>query len=296
MRILVKSKLIIASILVLSSACKKDPPAENPAPATATQTAVQAVEEKPTVYGEEFVEMNEEAQATLIKSGSVEGVRDLVAYKLYQFGNAAEEGVVGPLQVGNTKIETPLVIGLRQSRMLVARLGGASGDCDVTCQNIHVNKVAEPIAGGLLFKEDGSLDAEMLKTLIGKVQFGASDKVLGIPAPAVYASFKPTLREYALVYRTLKKIGPDVVKAEFKAALADAGDDKEAMSMFYRRFVNTNDVVALSGLTKSNRHAVSTGFWMRRMADGTLPIVEETLKKMLVEFDKPLHDEVFPTK
>ncbi len=296
MRILVKSKLIIAAILVLSSACKQDPPAEKPAPATATQTAVQAVEEKPTVYGAEFVEMSDEAQATLIKSGSIEGIRNLVAYKLYQFGNPAEEGAVGPLQVGNTKIEVPLMIGLRQSRMLVARLGGAPGDCEVTCQNTHLNKVAEPIVGGLLFKEDGSLDAELLKSLIEKIQIGANDKVLGIPAPAVYASFKPTLREYALVYKTLNKIGPDVIKAEFKAALSEAGDDKDAMSTFYRRFVNMNDVVALSGLTKSNRHAVSTGFWMRRMADGTMPLVEETLKKILVEFDKPLHDEVFPTK
>jgi len=290
----VKLKIIIASILVLASSCKQDPPAE--APATATQTAVQAVEEKPSVYGAEFMDMSDEAQATLIKSGDPAKVRDLVAYKLYEFGNAAGEGTVGPLQVGNKKVEQPLMIGLRQSRMLVAKLGGAPSDCDVECQNTHLNQVAEPLTGGLLYKADGSVDAAMLKTLIEKMQFGAGDSVLGIPATAVYASFKPTLREYALVFRTLNKIGPDVVKGEFNAALADAGDDKDAMSTFYRRFVNMNDVVGQSGLQKSNRHAVATGFWMRRMADGTLPLIEETLKKTLVEFDKPLHDEVFSAK
>ncbi len=289
-----KLKIIIASILVLASSCKQDPPAE--APATATQTAVQAVEEKPSVYGAEFMDMSDEAQATLIKSGDPAKVRDLVAYKLYEFGNAAGEGTVGPLQVGNKKVEQPLMIGLRQSRMLVAKLGGAPSDCDVECQNTHLNQVAEPLTGGLLYKADGSVDAAMLKTLIEKMQFGAGDSVLGIPATAVYASFKPTLREYALVFRTLNKIGPDVVKGEFNAALADAGDDKDAMSTFYRRFVNMNDVVGQSGLQKSNRHAVATGFWMRRMADGTLPLIEETLKKTLVEFDKPLHDEVFSAK
>ncbi len=286
-----KSKIIIATILVLASSCKQDPPAE--APATAAQTAVQAVEEKPSVYGAEFMEMSDEAQATLIKSGDPAKVRDLVAYKLYEFGNAAGEGSVGPLQVGDKKVEQPLMIGLRQSRMLVAKLGGAPSDCDVECQNTHLNQVAEPLTGGLFYKTDGSIDSAMLKTLIEKVQFGAGDTVLGIPATAVYASFKPTLREYALVFRTLNKIGPDVVKGEFDAALADAGDDKDAMSTFYRRFVNMNDVVGQSGLQKSNRHAVATGFWMRRMADGTLPLIEETLKKTLVEFDKPLHDEVF---
>jgi len=290
----VKLKIIIASILVLASSCKQDPPAE--APATATQTVVQAVEEKPSVYGAEFMDMSDEAQATLIKSGDPAKVRDLVAYKLYEFGNAAGEGTVGPLQVGNKKVEQPLMIGLRQSRMLVAKLGGAPSDCDVECQNTHLNQVAEPLTGGLLYKADGSVDAAMLKTLIEKMQFGAGDSVLGIPATAVYASFKPTLREYALVFRTLNKIGPDVVKGEFNAALADAGDDKDAMSTFYRRFVNMNDVVGQSGLQKSNRHAVATGFWMRRMADGTLPLIEETLKKTLVEFDKPLHDEVFSAK
>ena len=289
-----KLKIIIASILVLASSCKQDPPAE--APATATQTAVQAVEEKPSVYGAEFMDMSDEAQATLIKSGDPAKVRDLVAYKLYEFGNAAGEGTVGPLQVGNKKVEQPLMIGLRQSRMLVAKLGGAPSDCDVECQNTHLNQVAEPLTGGLLYKADGSVDAAMLKTLIEKMQFGAGDSVLGIPATAVYASFKPTLREYALVFRTLNKIGPDVVKGEFNAALADAGDDKDAMSTFYRRFVNMNDVVGQSGLQKSNRHAVATGFWMRRMADGTLPLIEETLKKTVFEFDKPLHDEVFSAK
>jgi hypothetical protein len=290
----VKSKIIIASILVLASSCKQDPPTE--APATAAQTAVQAVEEKPSVYGAEFMDMSDEAQATLIKSGDPTKVRDIVSYKLYEFGNAAGEGSVGPLQVGNKKVEQPLMIGLRQSRMLVAKLGGAPSDCDVECQNTHLNQVAEPLTGGLLYKADGSVDSAMLKILIEKVQFGAGDTVLGIPATAVYASFKPTLREYALVFRTLNKIGPDVVKGEFEAALADAGDDKDAMSTFYRRFVNMNDVVGQSGLQKSNRHAVATGFWMRRMADGTLPLIEETLKKTLVEFDKPLHDEVFSAK
>ena len=68
------------------------------------------------------------------------------------------------------------------------------------------------------------------------------------------------------------------------------------MTTFYRRYVNMNDVAGKTGLEKSVRLGIAAGFWMRRLDDGTAPVVEETLKRLLLSYDKPLHDATFAAK
>lgn len=287
---------IVALALVGSMACKQDPPADKPAETaaqTATQTAAQEAA-KPEV-GAEYVGLDGDAKAAILAKGDVAKSRELLTFELFQYGNAVRDGQVGPVEIGGQKFDKPMMVGLRQTRLIVVRAAAAPNDCEVACQNAHLNKAFEPVTQLQLFKDDANLDGAALQKLIDAFWVGPQDTVLGISGATLYQVFRPVVHEYAHVLKALKAMG-DAPTTEFKAELATAGDDPKVMPTFYKRFVNMNDIAGKSGLEKSSRLAIASGFWMRRMADGTAPVLEDALRKTLDAYDKPLRDAVFPVQ
>ena len=289
------SKWILGVALLALSACKNDPPAapKTETASTATQTAEQAVEQQPAGLGSQYVGLDDDARAELAKSGDPATIRNIMTFEMFRFGNALRDGAVGPYEVGGKRIEKPLMIGLRQIRGIAVRLANPAPECPIECERQALNKLAEPLTAGLFYKADGTIDGQIFKTLVDKLWVEPADDVLGIPAAKVYEVFQPVMRDYALVYKAIGEVGVDATKGEFTAALAE---DPTKMTTFYRRYVNMNDVAGKTGLEKSVRLGIAAGFWMRRLDDGTAPVVEETLKRLLLSYDKPLHDATFAAK
>lgn len=283
------AKWMVAIALLAATACKQDPPAETTTE-TAKQTAEKPLEAKPASLGAEYAAMDADAQQKVITSGDPAKVRDLMFFNMFKVGNRLRDGQVGPFEVAGKKIDKPLMLGLRQTRHIAMNLVQSPADCQAACQRAEINKLIEPLTQSLFYRADGSIDAEVAKTLIEKLWVDPTDKILGVPASDIYSVFRPSIREYALVYKALDAYGVDTIKSEYNAALAEAPDK---MPTFYRRFVNLNDIASKAGLDKSMRLAIASGFWMRRYADTTAPLVQETLKRILSAYDKPLHDEVF---
>lgn len=288
-----KSKFILAVAFVALTACKQEPAqAPKTETAQALQTAAQVEAPKATA-GAEFMGMEAQAKADLLKQGDVERTRSLLTFEFFGAANALREGSLESFSVGDRTHDKPLILGLRQARILTVRAAGGPTECDAACQNTHVNKAFEPLIGGVLYKEDGSLNAATLKTLADKLWAGPEDKTLTLSNALIYQAFKPSVREYALVFKALRAMDQAALRTEFDTELKASASDPRAMVTFYKRFANMNDLAGATGLEKSSRLAIAAGFWMRRMADGTLPVMEETLKRTLMAYDKPLHDEVF---
>ena len=157
-----------------------------------------------------------------------------------------------------------------------------------------VNRLLRQHIGGDLLPVDspGTVDKARLKALIDAMRLAPTDTVLGHKAADVYRLAQPMLADHALNYVALRdRVGRTKALAAYKAALAAEETTWEGdMGRFYERFTKENK------LPPSDWYGadVITGFWMRRMADGTDAMIYKALRDTAQRFDPALYKQLKP--
>jgi hypothetical protein len=147
-------------------------------------------------------------------------------------------------------------------------------------------KFLEPRLGGRLYAADGRVDKKALKKLLDGVWIEPDAPLAGLPAREIYALHRGECRAAALVYVALRDgVGKGAALKKYKAALAR---DAHAMGKFYRDLAGAPGIAgAATAETKDPTYL--TGFWLRRMADGTDAELFAFLSKVLKAYDPEFH-------
>lgn len=141
-----------------------------------------------------------------------------------------------------------------------------------------INVLLRRHAGGGLFAAAGRLNRASTRRLLRAFEKNLEDEFLGVPLDQAYPVFAYRLRKYAAVYRALKQVGLAQAKQAYRAAVKK---DSSAMLGFYESWAKAHDIQELAGLEYDWDARNPTGFWMRRMADGTDRMLFATLQRVL---------------
>ncbi len=296
-----KALVLIISLLVVAGCDSKKKDAE-PKADTETQTARQEVKEEPknVLIGSDI--------ATLGKSDieSLATGKDNDKFKAYVLHQALVRGVpprgesnpVGPLKVdageGKTRdINKGVLVGVGRMRGVLLTLSEnvtpMPEACDNECKNAQLNTIFSAVLGKPVYGADGVTNPEGVQALVEFFKLGDA-KVLGLDEATLYQVFRPTILEYAQIKAAINKVGKEDLLNQYKEALKEnpapeSGPNTELMK-FYQRFPNMNGIPAEAGLQPGQRVWVATGFWMRRMNDGTADMLEKELFRLVEAQDK----------
>jgi len=145
-----------------------------------------------------------------------------------------------------------------------------------------------PRLGGRLYGAEAHVDKKALKKLLAAVWTAPDSLFLGVAARAVYALHRDACRTAAVVYVALRDtVGKPAALAAYKAALARDGGRK--MYEAYHDLASAHGILAAAAPASSHEVEYLTGFWVRRMADGTDGDLFAFLTKVLKAYDPDFH-------
>ena len=137
--------------------------------------------------------------------------------------------------------------------------------------------------GRRLYVSEARVDKKALASLLTALWTAPDAPFLGVPAREVYAGSRELVRDAARVYAALRD-GPGKAAAlkEYKAALAR---HVAPMQSFYRSFAEAHGLAAAAAPVNAGDLTYYTGFWLRRMADGTDADLYKFVTKVLAAYD-----------
>ncbi len=140
--------------------------------------------------------------------------------------------------------------------------------------------------GGDLFdlENPGHFRRPQLDKLLSGLLPKPKQKLWGTTARAAYPVFQPVVREYAACHKVLTQNGGrDRLLAE--AASYEAANPQRNMAAFYDRYAKKARLAQSVSLRRSWTDGFITGFWLRRMRDGTDDVIAAYLHKVLASYD-----------
>lgn len=279
--------------------CKKDEPETNNS-ATKTpevQKEAPAPEvQEPAFIGEELSNKSAEERVKMLTSGDATQFREAALYQVMTRASlvqdeAMERAVLvhgGNAQKPNTK---PLYIGYMGAQNLIffslREELSIPNVCGAECRVPFYNALLKPFSTEDVFKGDGALDPKALKNTIDALYIKPDASLLGVQAKDVYPVVRPIVYEWVMTHKAIRTLGKDEVLAEFEAEKAKG----ESLVPFYKDFATKKNLGMLAGLDSNRSHFALAGFWMRRLADGSEPVLDAALKIMLKDYDQELLDE-----
>ena len=301
------TKLCAASAILFTLGCESKTEKVEPAP---TQTAAQEIEApaEPALIGSDLASLGEDGLAAIAKSGDPAQIRSYLVYSSLRRGliskdeaDAIDAIVLDAGEGKKREIDHGVEVGLGRMRGMVMGLSTtiheAAKPCDSGCKNELISKLFLPITKKPLLSAEGKADSEALSTLIDAMRISGDDKILGLDAPVVYKALRPSIKDLALGLKAIKAMGKDEALKQYQAALKEHGQGEPGqvnreMIKFYKLFPNLNELPQKVGVVASRRFSTVTGFWLRRMADGTDKILEKELMKFIESYDKMLFEEL----
>lgn len=290
-------RLVLSGILALALVgCKKKE--EAPVEEAAKPEVKQEVVAGPVEIGRTLADMTPEARAEDLVSSDASKVREVVVWELLQ-RSGLESGELTPHAVvyGREPALTKRPLYLNLGGLRGAALYAAAAKlevpnvCGTECRVPIYNTIAKGVAGNDVFKEPGVIDPLALKSLLDALYVEPDKSLLGATAKDIYPLLRPIVYEFVMTQRAIRVLGKEKSLGEFNAAMAKTATDKRAMLNFYKDFATQNNLGMLAGLEANRSHAQITGFWLRRLADGSEPVLDVFFKKMLKDYDQPLLDE-----
>ena len=165
-------------------------------------------------------------------------------------------------------------------------------------QGYTTNSLLRVTLGGDLFdmENPGRVNKETLKVFLDRIYMPPKSQLLGTSTTELYKLYRQPIEEYARVYRAMRKVGKRRVVRAYRKALKQHADPSqhynEAMLGFYRTFTKSNNIAKRSGLMHRWDLSIMSGFWMRRMADGTDRMLWDFTLKVLKDYDPALYKEL----
>jgi len=299
------NRMIVLGLLatLALTGCKKkeqDKADDKPTPEINEPAKVQP----PMIVGADTEALGPEGRADALVSGDVARSREVAVWLVLV--NAAPTNderdalVIIPGASSERPTNKSFILGISGIRNVVLMAAseklGIPNLCGSECRVPFINALAKPIAGGDVYKEAGVLDPQVLKKFLDTVYVKPDTELLGVKASDVYPLLRPIVFEFVMMQRAIRVLGKEKVLEEFNEAREAAGPDPEGginneMLTFYRRFANQNNLGMLAGLESDRSHFMLGGFWMRRLADGTEPVLDAFFKVMLKDYDQKLLDE-----
>lgn len=261
----------------------------------------------------------EPALAERFLKGSVPDLGAEVLYRALKWSDRAEAGpnykpATLTLIDGVAKTyEQPHRLGLGAMRSHLESLSDRRAPKDavakprvvngVEIQGNAINAALKTRLKGNLFASDApaKLNLKVLKKLLDAAWIAPDDALLGVTARDVYRVVQPGVTALAMIYKVMRDdLGkPKVLKA-YRKALKDHPDKGKAynrdMMAFYRAFPKTHGIAEKAGVGDYYGAYVMSGFWMRRMHDGTDTLLASFMRRGLKTYDRKLHDAVFASK
>ncbi len=144
-----------------------------------------------------------------------------------------------------------------------------------------------------LYLRDGALDPEALDAALSAIWIDPDATLSGSPARDLYALYQPSVAAHLRVWKNIQRVGERKImkgwRAERKRSAMNGGD---LVHSFYRDRARFPGV--FEGFSARDRAATEIyGFWLRRIDDGTAPVILDHAKRLTTQYDPALHDEVF---
>ncbi len=303
--------VMISLVSLLAFGCKNDQPKEQPT-SESVEVDAEAAPEKPVVaeprkFGQAWADVDEAARTAAF--GEPAKLRSLLSYELVRSATPEEKGAeIGPygLVVANEKtkdLNREQDIGIRRARsVIVAQARVFEGQdlatlCKIDCQRAALNAAFATAAGGPIFNEDGSPSVEALKKLFSALYVQPDAKLLGLEAKELYAMMRPAARDVSGIYAGLNAIGLKEVEASFKNALEEHPEPESAVNRgllkFYKRYTNLEGVADKGGIESESSHWTLVSFWIRRIDDGSAPVLASFMNKFFKDYDPEWHQKYF---
>lgn len=221
---------------------------------------------------------------------------------------------------GKTKLEPPLVLtspngdtitrdmdmylGLGSSRVVLFRtlssympelISGCEAFSDA-CYMQAVNGLSKKLLKVNVYKRSAELDKKGVDAWLKAITISPQTPILGSSAQAIYTAYRPILKSLAGMHQAMLKAQKRAqILKDYKGALAKVSKaDESAMIKFYDNYTGSHQLVASAQITERPYQAyILTGFWMRRMADGTDAALASSLKQLIKDFDQPLYAQLY---
>lgn len=221
---------------------------------------------------------------------------------------------------GKTMLEPPLVLtaangdvitrdrdiylGLGSARLTLFRtLSSYMPELTAGCEQLSdacyikaVNGLSNKLLKVNVYKKPAELDKKGVEAWLKALAITPKTPILGTSAQAIYTAYRPVLKSLAGMHQAMLKAQkrPQILK-DYKGALAKAPkSDDMAMIKFYDSYASQHQLVSAAQITERPYQAyILTGFWMRRMADGTEATLAASLQQLIKDFDQPLYAQLY---
>ena len=144
-----------------------------------------------------------------------------------------------------------------------------------------------------LYTQSGKLDPKAIDATLTAITLATDATAAGLPARDVYALYRPTVAAHLRMWKNIQRVGERQMMRGWRDAKGRA--DSTGDSMFYTFYSNRSGFPGVfEGFGPNDWHAPKIfGFWLRRIADGTAPVLIDHARKITKAYDPELHDEIF---
>jgi hypothetical protein len=172
------------------------------------------------------------------------------------------------------------------TRPFIGGLGPRSARGWANRQRDVANLLLHSRLGGDLFDLDkpGTIRRAPLEKLLAGLAPKPKQKLWGTTARSIYPIFRPVVREYASSHAALVKNGGRDRLLDEAAAYETANPGRN-MAVFYHRYAKKAGLSKTVHLRRSWTEGFVTGFWLRRMRDGTDGVLLSYLADVLAQYD-----------
>ncbi len=142
-----------------------------------------------------------------------------------------------------------------------------------------------------LYDPDKGYDAESLKQFLDTLTVKAEHKLLGVTARELYPFFTNAVDFHLQIHTALnEKIGADKLAELRSAFVAAQGEGEPDLREFYTELSKSQPSLNRGIEHFASSHALEVGFWVRRIEDGTAPVLSAFLQRISSELGRPPSD------
>ena len=160
-----------------------------------------------------------------------------------------------------------------------------------SCKQFTYDELAKLYLGKPLYKGLARLDVEAVKQLSGfLLDLDPMQRVMGGGATVgeVYVAFSPAAKDFLTTHAALKKYGEKKALERYRQALKvrGAGEPKGAQRDMVDFYYTFSEELSLQQMDYGH---TLVGFWLRRMDDGSAPVILEFIKGAEARYGSSKH-------
>lgn len=148
--------------------------------------------------------------------------------------------------------------------------------------------VAEALGRAVYDAKARRVDKDALRVFLAAAYVGPDEPVLGMTAKAIYPAFRRRVRNELRLYRgATRQLGAPLadLKAEWLEGAPAASEAGRDWRPFYKSLAERTDSLRAFGIGPCEVRDADLGFWIRRIDDGTAPLLGAFLEKLVREYD-----------